>query len=251
MIAPPVVATRFLHLFNLLGFFGTLRFLAAYLIGSPEISLNVRGASRPVWLRPRTSDPYVLHGIFNRGDCDTGRAGSVAAIVDAGANVGYATLFFAERYPSAKILSIEPDGANCALFRRNLAGFSNVVLIQAALWSKCTPLLIENPNDASCALRVVEANQMTSSAIPGRDVPAIIDALGLRPIDILKVDIEGAERQVFSEGTEQWIDQVQTLVIETHGPDAAQIVDTVMVGAGFSHLLRGEKHIYTRAGLAG
>jgi hypothetical protein len=71
-MSPRTVARRIRYLSNFVGPLGALRFLVAYLVGLPEVSLRVRGVSTPVWMRPRTSDPYVPHGIFTLRDCGAG-----------------------------------------------------------------------------------------------------------------------------------------------------------------------------------
>jgi FkbM family methyltransferase len=122
-----------------------------------------------------------MHEVFYLRAYDVSVTDTVSSIVDAGANVGYASLFFAAKYPSAKIFAIEPDDANCALFRRNLAEFPNVTLFRGALWSKAVPVVIENPDESSHGFRVTETNQQMGRAIPGIDMPTIVENLGSGP----------------------------------------------------------------------
>jgi FkbM family methyltransferase len=55
-------------------------------------------------------------------------------IIDAGANIGLSALFFANKYPDAKIFAIEPEETNYKLLELNTKPYNNVCLIKAALW---------------------------------------------------------------------------------------------------------------------
>jgi FkbM family methyltransferase len=69
---------------------------------------------------------------------------SPKTIVDAGANVGFTTLFFASQYPHARIIAIEPSPRSVELLRMNVAGLPNVTIVEAALWAKTEDLLLED-----------------------------------------------------------------------------------------------------------
>ena len=55
-------------------------------------------------------------------------------LVDAGANIGLASLYFANRFPSANIIAIEPEQSNFDLLRKNVAPYETITPIRAALW---------------------------------------------------------------------------------------------------------------------
>jgi predicted O-methyltransferase YrrM len=52
---------------------------------------------------------------------DIVKARQTAVVVDAGANIGLASLWFANQYPKAKIVCIEPDPENFRILKENLA----------------------------------------------------------------------------------------------------------------------------------
>ena len=65
------------------------------------------------------------------------------------------------------------------------------------------------------------------------DIQSLVDSCGGEPISILKIDIEGAEYEVFSSpGWRRWIDRVETLVIEVHGEDAYRATMAAFVVGG-------------------
>ena len=122
-------------------------------------------------------------------------------IVDAGANIGMATLFFKHRYPESRIWAFEPDPRAFALLERNVArnGLRNITLINAALsdrdgalpfyYDEATPdLLIMSVNPER-----LSRNQRPVTCVKGST------ALPSGTIDFMKMDIEGAEVAVVAE----------------------------------------------------
>jgi FkbM family methyltransferase len=144
------------------------------------------------------------------------------AIVDAGAYTGLSTAFFAMRYPDAKIVAIEPDDDNFGLLARNTAGFANVYLLQAALWSESGVVSLVDPGDGAWGIRLAESDMAGASetapsgpAVRAVTVPEVMREHGLDRIDLLKVDIEGSEMEVFS-NPDAWISSVQAISVELH-----------------------------------
>ena len=165
----------------------------------------------------RSGDLYVFLEVFGRkfGEVyEPALSGHPRLIVDAGANVGFATAMFANRFPNAKVVAIEPDAKNCELFRRNCGGYSNVKLLHAAVWYRSGRMKIENPDDASFLFRVTE-DRSDTGGIPALTFPEIIANAGADVIDILKLDVEGAEKVLFEHGSE-WLRKVRLIIMELH-----------------------------------
>ena len=161
-------------------------------------------------------------------------------IVDGGANVGYASVYFANRYPDAQIIAVEPNTENCALFSKNCATYPNIELIQGALWSSSTDLLIENPTARSHAFRVVEIPSPTEHSFKGFTVADVLAHSGKQHVDLLKLDVEGSEEQLFSSNYDNWIGQVKRMMVETHGPQRRKVVSATAKACGFSVSRTGE-----------
>jgi hypothetical protein len=81
--------------------------------------LFFRNNSKPTWLRPDSSDLLTMREVFLDRDYDFPVRDNVKYIVDAGANIGLASIFFANKYPDAKIIAIEPEKENFLLLKRN------------------------------------------------------------------------------------------------------------------------------------
>lgn len=225
---------------RLVGLSQTIRFVAGRLRGENAIELTVPGAKAPLICRTYGADRWALWHVFGRQHFEMPEHYSPELIVDGGANVGYASVYFANRYPDARIIAVEPNTDNCALFSKNCAAYSNVELVQGALWSSNTDLIIENPAARSHAFRVVEVPSPTNRSFKGFSVADILARSGKQYIDLLKLDIEGSEEQVFSSNYKDWIGCVKRVMVETHGTRSRRVVSTTAKNHGFSVSRIGE-----------
>lgn len=137
-------------------------------------------------------------------------------VVDAGANVGLASVYFASRYPSARIVAIEPATENFRLLQQNVAAFPNVRAVQAALWNEDTEIDLLDPGlGASGFVTGAGAVGEHRERVAALTLGSILDRFELDRVDLLKVDIEGAELEVFQQAA-AWIDRVDAIAIELH-----------------------------------
>ena len=87
------------------------------------------------FLRLGGADPYVLAEVFGEHSYDIPLIRPPKIIVDAGAHIGAATVFFLNRYPNAKVVAFEPCSDNFWYLQRNLRKYGNrVEIVKAALW---------------------------------------------------------------------------------------------------------------------
>lgn len=148
-------------------------------------------------------------------------AGQIPLIIDAGANIGAGTLYLADTWPQAQVVAIEPHSANLELLRNNTSGLSQVTCIHAALACHSGEMLLVDPGIGHWGLQAVPANQILAGAIVRDRIPAVgmQDLMQQQPSDrttfLCKIDIEGGERDLFSDET-SWIDRFMLLVIELH-----------------------------------
>jgi FkbM family methyltransferase len=195
-----------------------------------------------VYLRPGISDQYVYDEVFVSGRYSP-PVTHARFVIDAGGHIGLTGLFFALRWPGARIVVVEPNASNFSVMRANLAHLPNVRLVHGAIWSHKTSLRIANPDDLSVAFRVE----------PGIGVPAftIRDLMrdqGFDTVDLLKIDVEGAEVEMFSTADE-WIDTVRALMIELHDrfrPGCRDALLAATLGMGFRVSEHGENTLLVR-----
>jgi FkbM family methyltransferase len=174
----------------------------------------------PIRLRVPSSDVWAFEQVFVNGEYDFSVKEPPKVIVDAGANIGLASILFTNRYPLAKIFAIEPEQSNFELLKANVAPYPNVVPIQAALWHRNEEISLVDPGLGKWGFMTDAKDSSeglgdTCHQVEAMTVDKIMADYGLSEINILKIDIEGAEREVFSD-TSAWIGKVDAVIIELH-----------------------------------
>ncbi|MBI3736074.1 FkbM family methyltransferase [Candidatus Sumerlaeota bacterium] len=168
------------------------------------------GAS--VFLRPGTADQGVFDQVFISREYEMD-LGKPKFILDAGAHIWLASVYFALKYPGAVIVALEPEPSNFVMLLRNTRPFSNIKPLCAGLWSRKATLKLQNPGAPTSGYRVTEAS--AGEGIPALGVRDILADFKPPRINLLKVDIEGSEAEVFGADT-SWLGDVDTVVIELH-----------------------------------
>jgi FkbM family methyltransferase len=221
------------------GYAGALRWHSTPLLNQVRYYLGARPRSKPigvrlngafqVWLRPLTSDYAAYRQIFREREyANVDGAEHVEFILDCGANVGLASIYFLNRFPQARVLAVEPDPENVAMCRRNLAPYgARATILQAGVWSHRTRLTVLSPQFGAgekwgVQVRPFRSGDPEASTVDAYDIPALLAYAGMPRVDLLKIDIERSELEVFSSAHDQWLPCVRNLVIELHGEDCAQ-----------------------------
>jgi FkbM family methyltransferase len=175
----------------------------------------------PFQLRVPSSDVPTCEQVFINQEYDFLVERPPSVIVDAGANIGLASIYFANKYPTAKILAIEPEDSNFRLLKLNTHPYSNITPIQAALWDKNEEINLVDPGAGKWGFMTEmrnparEAGSDICHTVTAMSLDKIIKDYNLENIDILKIDIEGAEKEVFSDSS-AWIEKVTSIIIELH-----------------------------------
>ena len=183
--------------------------------GTP-FAVPLPGLPHPVFLRAGSTDRDVFRQVWLDQELDIRMRKSPTTIVDAGAHIGLASLKFASLYPEAQIVALEIDPTNVSLLRRNTAPYPRINVLHKALWRAAGHVKIENPEDDAWAFRAREVQSSDPAAIEATGIAQLLGDLGVDRIDLLKLDIEGAEIEVFTNGQEDWIDRVGIIVVELH-----------------------------------
>jgi FkbM family methyltransferase len=181
------------------------------------------GISEPYYIRFWSSDAKCEKQVLSENEWSPNDFGtSVCWIIDAGANIGLRSIQFANFFPEATIIAIEPDDGNFKLLQKNAAPYKNIHCLQAGLWKSDAILQIVNPKSQSWSFIVSEVPSLsthhnidTKSYIRGITVPTLMKEYSIETLDILKMDIEGSEKDVF-EYSDEWFYKVNCFFIEFH-----------------------------------
>lgn len=162
-------------------------------------------------------------------------------IVDAGANVGCATLYFHAFYPGSFIIAIEPDEENFNALMHNLRlnELINVHAVRVALWHMNGQVaLIDNYRDKR--QWSIQVSDQGEKKVESKTLQEILNDAGINAMNILKMDIEGAEVPIFSldDSIEKALVSVEMVGIEVHEKNS--IVEKKLKLMGFSCVTEGE-----------
>ncbi|MEI2580245.1 FkbM family methyltransferase [Scytonema sp. PRP1] len=189
------------------------------------IKLQIKGYPHPIYMRYGSSDPAIFYQIFifREYSCIDDLT-EAKIIIDAGANVGYSSIYFLKKYPNAQIIAVEPDHENFNICQKNLSGYKErVSVIQSGIWSHRTALKVCNEDSREkCSIQVKECQEGESPDIYAIDIDTLLKKYNLTTIDLLKIDIEGSESVIFSKNYQNWLEKVKNIVIELHGTECEQ-----------------------------
>jgi FkbM family methyltransferase len=233
------------------------------LAGQRRCTIALRGVG-PVTLRLDNSDADVFRQVFRYREYDltgTGQwprvrtayeallaAGQRPIIIDAGANVGASTLYFATTYPAATVLAVEPDVDNIEMCRLNTRGCPNVRLIRAGLGGEVGRVELRGGENGSWSITTERSTEGSTELVT---VPQLLEQEGEdAALFLVKVDIEGFESDVF-ETAEKWIDEPAVLFVEIHdwmlpGRYTSVSVQRAVAPQGFEMLTIGENTAFIR-----
>jgi FkbM family methyltransferase len=175
-------------------------------------------------------------------------AAKTPIIIDAGANVGAASIWFARLFPLANILAVEPDAANANVCRLNTRSLPNVKVFEAAIGSGSGRVSLSNPENQAWAIQTMRDKDGEVSVYSISEL--IQKVQGPAKLLIVKIDIEGFEDDLFKIHTE-WVDEAEVIIIEPHdwmapGVGKSLNFQKAIAKRNFELLISGDNIIYIR-----
>ncbi len=160
--------------------------------------------------------------------------GEADTVVDAGANVGAFTLFAAVHAAQGRVIALEPNGSLVRELVRNIGlnSLTNVEVVQAALSATDGTAVLWHAQTGSGNDSLIRGNSQEGEKVTTLSFPRLMELYQLDRVDFLKVDIEGAEWEIFSEAP--WLGRVKRIALEVHGEHGdAQFLRSRLRSAGF------------------
>jgi FkbM family methyltransferase len=226
-----------------------------------KVTVRVRGVGNMV-MRPHDSDLDVFLQVFVNREYDLSRfpqhnrmvaeyqqilaRGEAPVIIDAGANVGAAALWFSLQFPEAVVLAVEPDPANVELCRANTRGRSNIIVHPCAVGAQPGAVALERHAGHSWATQTVRSDDGVR-VVP---IAELCETVPSGTLFLVKVDIEGFERDLFSANCE-WLDSCAAIFVEPHdwmfpGQGTSRPMQDALLGRKFEVLTTGETLVFVR-----
>jgi FkbM family methyltransferase len=190
--------------------------------GETEVELRIgRLNGRPVWVREGTADVDTLWDVFVHGyhvpPARAQRRG-MHLVWDLGANIGLTMADMALRWPEARIVGVELDADNAALARRNFEPWDDrCELVEAAAWPEDGETWYHRwPGATSAYYAHAPGGEPQGPVVPTLSLDTLLDRCGGGPVAYVKMDVEGAERELLTRNT-GWASEVACIKVETHG----------------------------------
>ncbi len=179
---------------------------------------KVKWKGRTVHIRKGTTDFCVFRQVmvFEQYRIKKLPKEEVKVIVDLGSNIGLSVLYFKAQYPDAQVIAVEPDKENFELMMKNVGRLPGVHCLNNAIWNSSKLLGLYDSGGGEYSYLVKEESQQEKAAIRSITINDIIDRYKLSEIDLLKIDIEGSEKELFSGNYQSWLPKVNCIVIEVH-----------------------------------
>lgn len=132
-------------------------------------------------------------------------------IIDCGVNIGLSVISLKKNFPNAEIIGFEPDPDIFNLARKNIdnSGYSDVQLIQKAVWVEETDLLFYQ--EGSAGGRLIEKENEKTVIVKTVELKTLLN----REVDFLKIDIEGAEFEILKD-IDNHLKFVNSIFVEYH-----------------------------------
>lgn len=179
-----------------------------------KATLTINNRTITVFLRSNSSDLHVLESVLLQNEYKPAveyllesKNQFVNQIVDAGGNIGLTSIYFHCFFPDAHYTIIEPDASNFLLLKKNTEanGFKHKLLLKNALWISNEPLIIDDSFRDGKEWSLTVGSEKTSieterkTGLTGITLQEIWTKNNKAAIDLLKIDIEGAERFLFAD----------------------------------------------------
>ena len=182
------------------------------------IYVTIPESKYPIIIRGKTTDVYIFEKIFILEDYNLSSFSNFNPIfiIDGGAYVAYSSIFFSHNFPDAIVVAVEPEESNFLILEKNTSQYPNIKRINAGIWNKKTFLKIRDLGVGHYGFLVEEVNGKEDNSIKAITISDILSKFNYKDIDILKLDTEGAEKDIFASNFDDWLSRTKIIIIELH-----------------------------------
>ena len=192
-------------------------------------SVSLRNLKYPIQLRQGTQDAHAVINNVIREEYGRFRLTKEPEwMIDAGAYIGDTAAYFLSRFPSLKVIALEPNPPTYEVAKQNLKPYGERAILQnVGLFS--AEKVVNFAGDGTGASISKFGNKIQCTTIL-----SILERYSISRLDILKMDIEGAEESVFLSEPYALLSRIDLLLIEIHSKSIESLISRVLYESHFS-----------------
>src|SRR5260370_27227682 len=204
----------------------SLRFTADMVRQSPMSSLaHLRWSGRDVFYRSGTADPFVLYQVLLRSgkkaEYYVPPALGPKIILDIGSNIGASIIYFHRQFPDANIFGFEPHPDTFRILQQNVAHLRGVTLFNCGLGATQQRIAVRADKVHFGGFNIRDRFKDRGYPIAPvecevRRLDDVLREIGVAQVDLIKIDGEGAEADIFSTLSDEIFNHCQWIVGELH-----------------------------------
>ena len=204
----------------------------------------------PVEIRTATSDMQVFHDIFIWDEYGFLRPNTERiTVLDIGANVGYSSTYFAGIYSHCEIVAVELMQSNFRQLTKNTAFLGKRIrTVEAAVWSHNHGVSIADDTFRDGDAWSHHASEATDGKclVPSITMLELMRTHAMPNVNVCKIDIEGAEYELFADGHRDWVNRCDVILLEIHEDLGSFDIVAAMHNDGFHSFTAHELTIFYR-----
>ena len=215
-----------------------------------QMEFKLPQMANSVAIRTGMSDMQVFHDIFIWGEYSFLKpVAERTTVLDIGANVGYSSTYFAGIYPKCEVVAVELMHSNFEQLSRNTAFLGNRIrTVEAAVWSHNDGVSIADDTfrDGDAWSHHASEAKDGKSLVPSITMIDLMQKHAMPRVNICKIDIEGAEYELFADGHRDWVNRCDVILLEIHEDLGSFDIVAVMHKDGFHSFTAHELTIFYR-----
>lgn len=202
-------------------------------LGAESYQLKISNQVHTIKMRTFKGDISIFNEIFWKKSYEIPHnwVAEPKVILDLGAHIGFTSLYFAERYPEAKIFALEASKQNFNLLENNVRNFKNITAIHGAAYTQDGFILFDE-SGLSFNNKISDKGDQVKAI----SINSLVENHGINQVDLMKIDIEGAEELLLKENT-TWLEKTSVIVIELHPPYETKDLKIDLEKFGFEIIL--------------
>jgi FkbM family methyltransferase len=207
----------------------TLKEVEAGRPDDPPLLVNLNNLIFPIIVRPGTLDVHtIINNIIRKEYDQVTMTQEPKWMIDAGAYIGDTSAYFLSRFPGLNIIALEPNPPSFEMAKKNLIPYGErSILLQKGLYITDGFAFFSGESTGASI-------DKSGFKIDCTTVPSLLEQYSIPRIDILKMDIEGAEEDIFKSKPETWLNRVDMLMIEIHSAHMIPLISRILQENGFS-----------------